>query len=315
MTSARDQKISRVIISTALGPAGCGIFPYTLLPAYRRLLRLVRDTRTTVITKSATRHPRRGNFIPGNPLTWKYIRRISGQGMLNAYGLTNAGVKACAQQMRQSLRAGYQVIPNFYPEFAKGTEAALRETLEAIEIYRALLGSDFWSLELNFSCPNAKEAIDRNVNQGIACVRRLRRDYPDLFLIAKTSIVHPFEFPQELERLGVGAIHGVNTIPYALIFPEDRFPPSPLAHVGGGGVSGGPACAAAKAYNAKLRQRLRGFLIMGCGVSSLADVQTYFDLGADAVSFCTLALRQPGEAARAVAAWNRSQSSKNIMAA
>ena len=106
-------------------------------------------------------------------------------------------------------------------------------------------------------------------------------------------MVHPYEFAQELERLGVKAIHGVNTIPYAMVFPGDHLSPSPLADVGGGGVSGGPACLAARKYNAELRKKVNLFLIMGCGVSTLEDVQSYLDLGADAVSFCTLALRRP----------------------
>jgi len=125
----------------------------------------------------------------------------------------------------------------------------------------------------------------------------VRQEFPSLFLIAKISVVHPFEFSEELERLGVKAIHGVNTIPYNLVFPEDKFPPSPLAYVGGGGVSGGPACPAARKYNAELRKKVKLFLIMGCGVSSLENVKEYLDLGADAVSFCTLVLRRPGEAA------------------
>jgi dihydroorotate dehydrogenase len=291
-----QRKISRVVVSTALGAGGSGIFPYTLLPSYRRLLRAVRETGTTVITKSATRWRRRGNFIPGNPLTWGYIRRIPGQGMINAYGLTNQGVEVCAGEIKQSYGAGLQVIPNYYPEFAKGTEIAIRETLEAIRIYLHILGADFWSLELNFSCPNSKEAIAENVNQGSACVQRIRQHYPELFLIAKISVVHPYEFAQELERLGVKVIHGVNTIPYTLVFPEERYPPSPLAKVGGGGISGGPACLMAMRYNAELRKKVNVFLIMGCGVSGILDVQRYLDLGADAVSFCTMALRRPGEA-------------------
>ena len=241
-----EKRISRILISTALGPGGDGIFPYTLLPSYRRLIQTVKETETTVIAKSATRYRRQGNFIPGNPFTWRYIRRISGQGMLNAYGLTNQGVMVCAREVKQSCSAGIKVVPNYYPEFAKGTETAIRETLESIKIYKEVMGSEFWALELNFSCPNAKEAIAENVNQGIACVRRVRRNFPELFLIAKISIVHPFEFSEELERLGVNAIHGLNTIPYNLVFPEDRFSPSPLADAGGGGVSGGPACPVAK---------------------------------------------------------------------
>lgn len=292
-----ERRISRVLISTALGPGGGGIFPYTLVPAYRGLLRTVKETGTTVMAKSATRRQRRGNFIPANPLTWRYIRRLPGCGMLNAYGLTNQGVELCAQEIRESLESGLQVIPNFYPEFAIGTERAVQETLESLGIYRGILGEGFWALELNFSCPNAREAISENVEQGIACVQRVRKDYPELFLIAKLSVVHPYEFAQELESLGVQAIHGVNTIPFDLVFPHRV---SPLAEVGGGGVSGGPAWPAARQYNAGLRKKVNLFLIMGCGVVSGDEVQRYFDLGADAVSLCTLALRNPKEAAKMV---------------
>lgn len=300
MLKGEKKRISRVIVSTALGPGGGGIFPYTLLPSYRRLIGAVRDTGTTVIAKSATRYRRQGNFSATNPLTWRYIKRIADQGMLNAYGLTNHGVRICAGEIKQSCMAGIQVVPNYYPEFSRGTETAIRELLESIEIYQQVMGSAFSALELNFSCPNAKEAIAENITQGIACVCRVRQKFPELYLIAKISIVHPYEFSEELERLGVQAIHGVNTIPYNLVFPADRFPLSPLADVGGGGVSGGPACPVAKQYNADLRKKVKVFLIMGCGVTRLRDIEEYLDLGADAVSFCTLALRRPGEAARII---------------
>jgi dihydroorotate dehydrogenase (NAD+) catalytic subunit len=296
--------ISPVVISTALGLSGRGIFPYTLWPAYRRLLKAIRDSGATVLTKSATRHPRRGNFIPLNPLTWKYIQRLPGGGMLNAYGLTNEGVEAGASAIRDALAGGFQVIPNLYPEFAKGTEVALQETLEAIAIYQRVLGSEFWTLELNYSCPNSAEEIRENVMQALACSEAVRRQFPDLYLIAKISICHPYEFAQELERLGVNAIHAINTIPYEMVFPPDRYPPSPLADAGGGGVSGGPAFAQAYAYNLELRKHVSLFLIMGCGVTSLEDVEKYQDAGADAVSLCTLALRNPKEAEKIVRHYN-----------
>ena len=136
MISSAQRQISPVVISTALGHDGRGIFPYTLLPGYRRLLAAVRDTGATVFTKSATRFKRRGNFIPANPLTWKYIRRLPDMGMLNAYGLTNAGVEVCAPDIRRACDLGFKIIPNLYPEFIKGTDIAIRETLEAVEIYQ-----------------------------------------------------------------------------------------------------------------------------------------------------------------------------------
>jgi dihydroorotate dehydrogenase (NAD+) catalytic subunit len=292
-----------VVISTALGTAGRGIFPYTLLPAYRRLLQAVKERGTTVLAKSATRLARKGNFIPWNPLTWGYIRRLPDGGMLNAYGLTNPGVEVCAGKIKAAADQGFQVIPNLYPEFAKGTELAIKDTLEAIDIYQEILVPHFWALELNFSCPNAEEAIRENVAQSLKCAQALRQKFPHLFLITKISICHPYEFAEELEKLGVNALHAVNTIPFDIIYPQKR---SPLWRVGGGGVSGGPAWAVALDYNTGLRKLVSLPLIMGCGVRNRQDVQMYLDAGADAVSLCTLALRNPEEAAEIVAIYSGS---------
>jgi dihydroorotate dehydrogenase (NAD+) catalytic subunit len=296
MNLANPGKISPLVISTALGPGGRGIFPYTLWPAYRRLLKAVRETGTTVLTKSSTRFKRVGNFIPWNPFTWKYIQRLPGMGMLNAYGLTNEGVAGAGAEIRLALDEGFRVIPNFYPEFAKGADQAIQETLEALEIFHFLLGPRFQAVELNYSCPNSAEEIRENLEQGSRCSREVRARYPELFIIAKISICHPYEFAQELEALGVNAIHALNTIPYEIIYPPTHYPRSPLWQVNGGGVSGGPAFAAAYEYNRALRQKVNLFLLMGCGVTGREDVRKYFDIGADAVSFCTLALRDPQEA-------------------
>ena len=207
--------------------------------------------------------------------------------------------------MAAACRQGFPVIPNFWPELGKGSDMVMAETLAAVAIYRQHLGEAFWALELNFSCPNVPEDIACNVADGLACVRALTAAHPDLFLIAKLSVQHPYEFAQELERAGVGALHAVNTIPYNLVFPPDRFPPSPLAAVGGGGVSGGPAFAQAYRYNQGLRPLVRLPLIMGCGVTSQEDVQRYLDIGAEAVSICTLALRDPKKAERIVWGFSR----------
>jgi dihydroorotate dehydrogenase (NAD+) catalytic subunit len=308
MIQARSGRISTVAISTALGPSGRGIFPYTLLPGYRRLLRAVRETETSIFAKSATRFKRKGNFIAWNPLTWEYIHRLPDGGMLNAYGLTNPGVNSCAEGIKVSVAQGFKVIPNFFPEFAKGTELAIMDTVEALEIYRQILGPDFRALELNYSCPNSDEGIRENVAQGLKCTQVVRGKYPDLFLIAKISICHPYEFAQELEKLGVNALHAINTIPFEIIYPLER---SPLWRVGGGGVSGGPALAAALSYNTKLRKRVGLPLIMGCGVKNRKDVQRYLDVGADAVSFCTLALRNPKEAEKIILEHNRGNGNKD----
>jgi dihydroorotate dehydrogenase (NAD+) catalytic subunit len=303
--SPERPNISPVVVSTALGLSGRGVFPYTLLPAYRRLLHTVKETGTTVLAKSATRFPRRGNVLPWNPLTWRrYVRKLPDSGLLNAYGLTNPGAERAARAVKVSRDLGLKVTPNFYPEFIRGTAVAIRDTLEALEIYQAALGPGFQALELNYSCPNSQEEIRENVAQGLKCAQAVRQQFPGLFLIVKVSVRHPYEFAQELEGLGVNALHAVNTVPYDLVFPPPGHPPSPLARVGGGGVSGGPAFDLAYRYNAGLRPKVGLFLIMGCGVRNQDDVHKYFDLGADAVSLCTLALRAPGAARRIILAHN-----------
>jgi dihydroorotate dehydrogenase (NAD+) catalytic subunit len=299
----KGRKISPVVISTAFGHSGGGMFPYNLLPSYWCLSLLTRGTGTTVMAKSATIAKRKGNFIIYDPRTWKYIQRIPGTdcGMINAYGLTNPGAEECAKKIWHAREKGFNVIPNFYPEFAGGTEKAIEETLEAVEIYQKNLPSNFWAIELNYSCPNSSECIRDNVEQGSLCSTAVRKRFPGLIVIVKISLVHPHEFSEELESIGVDAIHAVNTIPYQMIYTDQV---SPLASVGGGGVSGDPANEMAFAYNEGLRKKVDLPLIFGCGVRCEGDVHRYFDIGADAVSICSLAICDPDEATKILRNFN-----------
>ena len=121
--------ISSVIISTVLGHSGRGFFPYLLFPNYRKLVSTVKREKISVATKSSTRFFRVGNFAMKDPRTWKYIQRLPDMGMLNAYGLTNDGVEECAKQIAFFREEGFNIIPNFYPEFDKGERKAIKKTL------------------------------------------------------------------------------------------------------------------------------------------------------------------------------------------
>ncbi|OGF30473.1 hypothetical protein A3H09_02945 [Candidatus Falkowbacteria bacterium RIFCSPLOWO2_12_FULL_45_13] len=282
-----------------MGHSGGGMFPLTLSPVYQRLKQVIRENRITNFTKSSTFEKYAGNFRPWNPLTWKYIQPIGSDGLLNAYGLTNQGVDVNAPAIASELQAEFRVIPNFYPQFANGREPAINQTIEAIKIYSRFMGPDLWALELNFSCPNSREKIKENMEDALACVKTLKRACLDLCLIAKISYVHPYEFAQELVRAGVDVIHAINTIPYDLVYPNNR--PSPLQAVGGGGVSGGPAFNQALQYNKGLREATPNTsIIMGCGVMSLYNADRYFDHGANAVSLCTVCRLNPLEAERII---------------
>ncbi|MDP2708524.1 MAG: hypothetical protein Q8O93_00510 [bacterium] len=294
--------ISTVVTSSIMGHSGGGMFPLTLLPAYRKLRRVIRKAGIYNLTKSSTGLKHIGNFIMHDPKTWKYIQRIGHDGLLNAYGLTNDGVEANAQKITLACRSGYRVIPSFYPQFAKSREAAIRETVESISAYRWFMGNYFWALELDFSCPNSKEKIRENITNALACVKAVRQENSTICLIAKISYVHPYEFAQELVKAGVDIIHAINTIPYNLVYPFGE--QSPLADVGGGGVSGDPAKDKAFSYNHLLRKVLKGKMIMGCGIMSVDDAARYMDIGADVISICTVGRLNPKEAEKIIKKFN-----------
>lgn len=281
--------LSKIIVSTAFGLDGEGIFPYTLCPSYKKLLRTARKTGTSIFTKSITLYKRQGNFVLTNPFTWKYIKRLPNCGMLNAYGLTNPGTKAVIDKFQKS-KVGFDclVIPSFYPEFSKGTGVAIKEIMESIELMDESVG--FCVVELNFSCPNSKEVIRKNMDDAMGCVKEVRKKFPWLSIIAKISIVHPYEFSQELERVGVDMLHSINTVPFGMVYPDKI---SPMANVGGGGVSGKPIFWQAYDYNKGLREKVKIPIIMGGGVVHSDHIIKYLGIGADAVSICTVALRQP----------------------
>lgn len=284
--------MSRIVISTALGLDGKGIFPHTLRPAYQKLLKTAAGAGTTILTKSITRHPKKGNFIPWNPFTWKYIQKLPNGGMLNAYGLTNPGIAKCIK--RSNYGSNTNVIPSIYPEFSKGECFAIYETRVAIGMMDEI---GIHTIELNFSCPNSEEIIGKNMKSSLACVRELKKYFPWMFIIAKISIVHPHEFAQELERSGADAIHSINAVPFEMIYTDKI---SPLVKVGGGGVSGKPIFWQAYDYNKGLRKKVKIPIIMGGGVINTDHAIKCLGIGADAVSICTVVLRKPSEARKIV---------------
>lgn len=297
MIELKNGRISKIVVSSILGHSGGGLFPYYLLPTYMKFLYYTRLMDITVFTKSATRFKRIGNFVFTRPWTWKYIKRLDNISMINAYGLTNGGVRKHAPEIASTCKSGFSVIPNFYPEFSNGIDEAILGTIEGVNIYKKLIDEFFWAVELNFSCPNSKEDIKNNMEMATQCVKSLKDHHPDIAIIAKTSIVHPFEFYEELERLKVDVIHSANSIPYTKLYSGIKGPFDGLKDAG---VSGALAFEIAFKYNSELRKRVQLPLIMGCGVTTLQDVDRLFSIGADSVSICTAVALNTKESIRIV---------------
>lgn len=286
-------KISNVVVSTILGIDGNGIFPLTLYPKYQKLQKIVKSTKTTILGKSFTLPKRVGNFILWKPWTWKYIQTLEKDGMLNAYGLTNEGAVWEIPKIIRSLAEGNKIIPNAYLDFSKGMEDAFQQAKKIlIDMHLNVFVLSHYAAEFNFSCPNTKEDISKNVKGAIYVCQKIRESFPRLTIIAKISYIHPYELAEELEKVGVDIIHAINTIPWKIVYPNpDKV--SPLADVSGGGVSGGSIKKMSLKYNSDLRKRIAIPIIMGGGIMSLEDCARFEGIGANSLAICTVARRDP----------------------
>jgi dihydroorotate dehydrogenase (NAD+) catalytic subunit len=287
MIKINGHTISTVVVSTIMGHHGDGMFPLYFRPSYLRAMRVIRQTNTTVLSKSSTALGRIGNYHPWKPQTWGCIRDLPNMGMINAYELTNDGVASCAKGINLAIKKGFDVIPNFFPEFGDDFELTLLNIKDSIEIFYRKLEEKFWAIELNFSCPNDKVTIEKNIAKAVKLVSRLRIAFQRLTIIAKTSIVHPYEFLQELEIAGVNVFHLINTIPYNTLYPDPK-KKSPLHHLGGGGVSGGPAFEMAFEYTSGALKKISKPAIVGCGIVTNEQFRKYREeTGAESISICT----------------------------
>jgi dihydroorotate dehydrogenase (NAD+) catalytic subunit len=285
MIKINGHTISTIVVSTIMGHYGRGMFPYNIKSlSYRKAMRVIRETRTTIFSKSSTALKRTGNYNKWDPRTWDCVRDIPNMGMVNAYGLTNEGAEKCAIGIKSSIKKGFNVIPNYFPQFGDDDELTLQQARRAISIFASRLEKDFWAIEFNFSCPNDKRKIEENIAKAVHFVNRIRISFPWLTIIAKTSIVHPYEFLQELETAGADILHLVNSIPYGMIFDDE----SPVSKYGEGGVSGGPAFELALKYTSRVSKITRVPLIAGCGITDAEKFCRYREeTRAESFSICT----------------------------
>jgi dihydroorotate dehydrogenase len=100
------------------------------------------------------------------------------------------------------------------------------------------------------------------------------------------------------------AVHAINAVPWRLVFGER---PSPLARLGGGGVSGEPIRPFVREAVQQLRMHTRLPIIAGGGIYTLQDLDELWALGARAFSIGTLFLRAPLQPNRLVRAWRTRQ--------
>ncbi len=293
ITLSNGEQVEFLTGSGALGFDGRGWWwEYPL-----RWLGVLNPHEFTIVVKTLTLRPRKGNLRWYAP--WRCVRLIPG-GTVNAVGLTNPGIdwwiRVCYPRLR---RMGLQTVVSVYPESVDEARA-FAEKLRPLQIA---------ATELNASCPNVTHCEADTVNHvhAIACALR-EAGHP---LIVKVGYDQPYvAIAQALEGTA-DAIHAINAVPWRLVFGET---PSPLARLGGGGVSGEPIRPFVREAVQHLRDATRLPIIAGGGIYTLNDLQELWELGARAFSIGTLFLRAPWEPNRLVRAWRAQRSGEPAFA-
>ena len=276
---SKNNRISKIIISTICGHSGLGIFPYILFPTFWIFMLTAWKTKTLIIAKSATRYKWTGNFVLHKPKTWRFVHKIKDKkSILNAFGMTNPGAVIYAIMLKITLLLGFNVIPSLFAVFPRGYKKGLEENIEAIHIFKKILGKHFWALELVPSCPNSGEDIFDNQYWILELCKRAKKEFPYTVIIVKGSVIYPGNFYTHLEEAGIDIIHTINTIPFdkAVGLGISPYQFSPFGEKTKGGYSGEIIKLTALNYAKNTTiPSTKNRLIFGGGVSDESDMVKY----------------------------------------
>ncbi|MDP2648118.1 MAG: hypothetical protein Q8P35_02670 [Candidatus Yanofskybacteria bacterium] len=243
----------------------------------------------TIVTKTIMPEPWRGNLQWHFP--WKVVKFLSKEGNVinpalllarpnllfgaaNAIGLTNSGLEIWLKRDYPVIeRAGYKVIVSITREKGLGCK----------EMARRLSGlKNVVGIEYKASCPNTDPTLLRNAELVARNCYEIKQaiDYP---LLLKLSCVQPYV---EIARAAQGIVEAIsiNSVPWSVIYPDRK---SPLASLGGGGVSG----KIVQQFTWKMVEELcreTGIPVIGPSIWEYKDILRLQNIGASAVHFGTI---------------------------
>lgn len=234
------------------------------------------ETLFTTFIKTLTLEPRRGNLRMWNP--FGCIRFIP-DGVVNAVGLTNPGAYWWCKRVGPKIDSGRASVAG----------SIFGSTAELVEMAKMLNDFDLVALEQNASCPNSGEDLSANADMVIASCHEVHEAsrFPQ---VLKLSVA------QDCEKIvsgvmGVVEAISINSVPWSTIFPATK---SPLAHLGGGGVSGKVAHPFTWSLASRLKQ-LTDIPVIAPSVWDFKDISTlrneYRHTGA--ISFGAVFMRYP----------------------
>ncbi len=220
----------------------------------------------------------RWNSIIGNMSMIERVRLIP-NGVLNAVRLLNPGIDWWCKKVGPSVNS--TKIPLVGSIFGEPEELA--------EMAKILNDFDLVGLEINASCPNTETDILQNTTKVIKNCEVVKKN-SCLPLILKISVVHDAE--QIVKRVeNFIEAFSINSVPWTTLNPNPNCR-SPLANLGGGGISG----KAAQPFTWGLVKKLVGLTsipVIGPSIWDFGDLGKVRNLGAKAISFGAIHLRLP----------------------
>jgi dihydroorotate dehydrogenase (NAD+) catalytic subunit len=228
-----------------------------------------------VVIKTLTHLPRRGNLRMYNPLGC--IRLIC-QGTVNAVGLTNPGIEWWCNTITPEIEE--HAIPLIGSIFSDNID-------ELAWMAKRISFAKLEALEVNTSCPNTRDDLLGNTQKVIAGIIATREN-TDFPLIIKLSVVQDYATIIK-EVAGCIEAISINSVPWKVFSPDQ---PSPLQHLGGGGVSG----RAVQRHTWEMVSnisKMTDIPVIGPSVWEYEDIARLRSLGAQAISFGSIFLRYP----------------------
>ncbi len=286
ITLSNGRKIEYMVASGALGYFGRGAW---WGEHFLKWFGLIDLSFFTIVAKTVTFEKKRGNYRwwwpPG---CIRFLNRewdgsrfglLGCEGVVNAYGLTNPGFYNWSRKVGgESFRLN--LIASLFSDSVSAPDelSSMAEQCGSLGVV---------GIEVNASCPNTQgDILDNSTKITKSC--EAVKKVTSLPLLLKLSVVHDID--EILPRVkGLVEAIDINSVPWRVIFPNK---PSPLAHLGGGGVSGKIAQPYTWDFVRKLKDKT-DIPVIGPSVWNYEDIEKLRGYGADAISFGSIFTRFP----------------------
>jgi dihydroorotate dehydrogenase len=260
----------------------------------------------TFVAKTTTVEPRSGNM----PLDARHRPRhflpscikvnLRAAAVLNAVGLSGPGAEAllasgCWQSRLDPFLLSFMAVDaDPSKRLGKASEFAAR-----IASHRSRFRAPF-GIQLNFSCPNVGLNPDKLIMEACDTLRAISKALPGIPLVPKFNALVPTRAAREVAtHPACDAIAISNTIPWGTL--PDRIDwkslfgeVSPLAHIGGGGLSGKPLLPVVWDWlDEAKRLKFPAPIVAGGGILSASDAGYLFSAGPSAIELGSVTILRP----------------------